>query len=265
MKGWLDDEVAVVPREVLYPQDQTTEQIQQRNTETMQLSQDSATTAALRELGIPIATEVVVRAVTEGAPAAGRLESGDVLTSVEGKKVTKASELRAAIGARPAGAVVKIGYIRDGEPGTVDITTARASDTEARAVIGVEPGEQADYPFDVQIQLKDVGGPSAGLMFALGIIDKLDEPPLTGGAYVAGTGEISPEGVVGPIGGIAQKLLGARRKGATLFLTPAANCAEAAAARPDGLTLAKVATLDDALTALQVTRDGGTPVSCSAA
>jgi PDZ domain-containing protein len=265
MKGWLDDEVAVVPREVLYPQDQTTEQIQQRNTETMELSQDSATTAALRELGIPIATEVVVRAVTPGAPAAGRLEPGDVLTSVDGKPVTRASELRAAIGARPPGAVVQVGYTRDGEPGRAELTTAPAGDDAARAIIGVEPGEQADYPFEVRIQLKDVGGPSAGLMFALGIIDKLDKPPLTGGAYVAGTGEISPEGVVGPIGGIAQKVLGARRKGATLFLTPAANCAEAAAARPEGLTLARVATLGEALTALRVTRSGGTPVTCSAA
>lgn len=263
MKGWLDDEVAVVPRDVLYPQGQTTEQIQQRNTETMQLSQDSATTAALRQLGIPIATEVVVRAVTQGAPAAGKLEPGDVLTSVDGTKVTRAAALRDAIGRRSPGQPVRIGYTRDGEPATVELTTARAGEDEPRAVIGVEPGEQADYPFDVEIQLKDVGGPSAGLMFALGIIDKLDRQPLTGGAYVAGTGEISPEGEVGPIGGIAQKLLGARRKGATLFLTPAGNCAEAAGARPDGLTLARVATLQDALTALRVTRDGGTPVTCS--
>ncbi len=264
MEGWLDSDVAVVPREVLYPADETVEQIQERNTETMQLSQDNATSAALRALEVPISTEVVVRAVSDGSPAAGKLQPGDVLTSVDGKRVARATELRDAIGGRAPGAPVAIGYTREGKAAVAELTTGRSSDTPPRAVIGVEPGEQADYPFTVKISLKDVGGPSAGLMFALGIIDKLTEQDLTGGRYVAGTGEISPDGAVGPIGGIAQKLLGARRKGATLFLTPAANCAEAAGATPKGLTLAKVSSLQDALTALRVVRDGGTPVGCAA-
>jgi PDZ domain-containing protein len=100
-------------------------------------------------------------------------------------------------------------------------------------------------------------------MFALGIVDKLEPGSLTGGTYVAGTGEITPEGAVRPIGGIQQKLRGARGKGATLFLVPAENCADAAATRPDGLTLARVSTLAEAVTALDVVRDGGTPTACA--
>jgi len=115
----------------------------------------------------------------------------------------------------------------------------------------------------VTINLKEVGGPSAGMMFALGIIDKLGPDSLTGGRHIAGTGEITADGTVGPIGGIGEKLLSARRAGATLFLAPAGNCAEAARSLPAGLVVAKVATLQDALTALQAVRDGGTPVTCT--
>ena len=113
------------------------------------------------------------------------------------------------------------------------------------------------------INLQDVGGPSAGMMFALGIIDKLAQPSLTGGRHVAGTGEIDPAGAVGPIGGIVQKLIGARDNGATLFLAPAGNCNEVVGHIPPGLTVARVATLDDALKALADVRAGRTPAGCT--
>ncbi len=114
------------------------------------------------------------------------------------------------------------------------------------------------------IRLKEVGGPSAGLMFALGIIDKLGPDSLTGGRYIAGTGTITPAGEVGPIGGIPQKLIAAKEKGAVAFLVPAGNCAEAAASAPAGLLLIEVGTLTAALDGLEALRDGGTPVSCAA-
>ena len=120
-----------------------------------------------------------------------------------------------------------------------------------------------DLPFDVDISLTDVGGPSAGLMFALGIVDKLRAPSLTGGKFIAGTGEISPDGTVGPIGGITQKLIAARAKGAVAFLVPEANCAEAALRPPAGLALVKVGSLGDALRNLDAVRVGSTPTLCS--
>ena len=110
-------------------------------------------------------------------------------------------------------------------------------------MVGVAVSETYKFPFQVKIRVGDIGGPSAGLMFALGIIDKLTPGNLTGGRFIAGTGEISADGTVSPIGGIQQKMVGARAAGATVFLTPAANCPDTAGAVPQGLRLIKVSTL----------------------
>lgn len=264
LRGWFDRTKAVVPRDVVYPPDKTTEQVNEENAASMTRSQNSAITAAARELGFETVTVKVAR-VTAGSPSDGRLEAGDVLTSVNGTPVTDGAALRAAIVAAGVGEPVTVGYRRGRTAATAEITTAAAPDDAARAVIGIEPAEEpVDLPFEVDITLEDVGGPSAGLMFALGILDKLDEASLTGGKHIAGTGEISADGTVGPIGGITQKLIAARAEGAVAFLVPEANCAEASQAPPAGLTLVKVATLDAALTGLAALRDGRTPVTCAA-
>jgi len=142
------------------------------------------------------------------------------------------------------------------------VPTIASEDKPVRPIVGLSLEERAKFDVTVEIGLKDVGGPSAGLMFALGIIDKLGRESLTGGRAIAGTGEITAEGVVGPIGGIPQKMLGARESGATVFLVPADNCEEAKKARHDGLQLVKVGTLKEALDALKALREGGTPQSC---
>jgi PDZ domain-containing protein len=116
------------------------------------------------------------------------------------------------------------------------------------------------YPITVKISVGDVGGPSAGLMFALGIYDKLTPGDLTGGRFIAGTGTIDPEGHVGPIGGIQQKMVAARDAGATVFLTPTKNCGDAVAAAPKGLRLVRVDTLHGALQALTALRTGQGPI-----
>ena len=263
--GWFASDLAVVPREVVFPPGRTDEQVNEQNVQAMRSSQDTATTAALQALGVPSTTEVVVRAVNDGAPAEGELEPGDVLTSVDGRKVTSSKDLAARISARTPGDPVRIGYLRDGKAGEATLTTARATvDGDERAVIGVATGERQDFPVDVTITLKSVGGPSAGLMFALGIIDKLGPESLTDGNYIAGTGTIAADGTVGPIGGISQKLLAAEQKGADAFLVPAGNCAEALASAPDGLRLLRAATLDEALEGLEALREGGQPPSCEA-
>jgi PDZ domain-containing protein len=112
-------------------------------------------------------------------------------------------------------------------------------------------GYKYDFPIEVSLQLGDVGGPSGGMMFALGIIDRLTPGDLTGGLHVAGTGTIAQSGEVGPIGGVVQKLYGAKRSGATVFLAPAANCDEIVGNVPEGLRVVKIETLQDALTALE--------------
>lgn len=259
IRGWFSDEQAVVPREVVYPPDRTEKQVQQQNQEEFQTSQSSAETVALRELGYPIQT--FVAKVTEDGPAAGKLRADDVITTVDGAEGTSPERLTELIRAKPAGTALTVGYSRSGKPGSVSVTTAADGDGTPR--VGVEIKKRQPHPFTVEIDLGEIGGPSAGLMFTLGIIDKLKPEDLTGGKVIAGTGTIDDEGNVGPIGGIPQKLVGANDADAQLFLVPINNCAEALRNAVPGLPMAEVATVDDALTALQTFRTGGTPKPCS--
>lgn len=257
IQGWFSDDEAVVPRELVYPPGESREEVEERNAEDFKVSQTSAETVALRELGFPV--RVVVKTVAEDGPSVGLLRPGDVVNSVNGQSVPVASRLTELIRAEPPGTTLEIGYTRDGAPGTARIIS---QEKDGRPRIGVGIEQQQPHPFTLTIDLEDIGGPSAGLMFSLGIIDKLTPDDLTGGRIIAGTGTIDDEGRVGPIGGIPQKLVGAKDAGATAFLVPADNCAEAVRNPQPGLPLLKVATLDEALTALEALRTGGEPARC---
>ena len=249
---WVSPRTAVIPREIILPPDTTDNQRQQQNQQEMQQSQDNATTAALRELGYPATTSVVVSAVSNGAPADGKLKPADVLTSVDGVAVTDAKSVGTLVRKHQPGQVVAIGYTRDGVAGTVDITTGSSKDTPPHAIVGITPAESSSFAVKVTISLTNIGGP----------IDKLGPDSLTGGRKIAGTGEITPDGKVGPIGGIAEKMIGAKDRGAKVFLSPAENCPEAKSTKPSGITLVKVETLKGALAALKTLREGGTPPAC---
>lgn len=257
LAGWFSSDEAVVPRELVYPPGQSEQEVEQRNAEDFQISQTSAETAALRELGYPV--QVVVKAVVADGPSAAALKAGDVLTSVDGRPVTTASRLTELIRGKPAGTAMTIGYTRDGATGAATVTSR---EQDGRPRIGIEIDQRQPHPFELKIELGDIGGPSAGLMFALGIVDKLEPADLTGGKIIAGTGTIDDEGRVGPIGGIAQKLVGAKDAGAKVFLVPADNCAEAVRNSQPDLPLLKVGSLDDALAALETLRAGGQPTRC---
>jgi PDZ domain-containing protein len=259
MRGWLAHDYAVVPRELIYPPDRTQQQVDQQNAEDFKQSQSSAETVALRELGFPV--QVTIAEVVAGLPADGALKVGDVVASVDGTQVTSAQKLSELVRAKPPGTARVIGYVRDGAAKSVTLTTVKAEDGNPR--FGVRVEQKQPHPFKLSIQLDRIGGPSAGLMFALGIFDKLDPVDLTGGRIIAGTGSIDDEGKVGPIGGIPQKLVVAKIAHATIFLTPGANCAEAMDNPQPGIKLVKVTGFDDALQALQELRDGGTPTLCS--
>ncbi|MBF9129971.1 PDZ domain-containing protein [Plantactinospora sp. S1510] len=256
--GWFSSDEAVVPYELIYPPGQSEKQIEERNAEDFAASQTSAETAALRELGYPV--QVVVKKVTPGAASDGILKVGDVLTSVDNKPVPSATTLTDLIRSRPVGSPLAVGYTRDGTPATATLVSASTDGGPPR--IGVEIEQNQPHPFELKIDLSDIGGPSAGLMFALGIIDKLKPEDLTGGKIIAGTGTINDEGTVGPIGGIPQKLVGAKRAGAKYFLVPADNCEEALRNAQSGLPMARVATLGEALSALETIRAGGQPTRC---
>ena len=259
MQGWARTDQAVVPRDLLYPPGRSDEQVQLENTAQMVTSQSSAKTAALLELGIPVT--VTVGDVSQDGPANDILEAGDDLVSVDGTPVTSPQQLRDLIGAVTPGGTVTVVLERDGEQRTETIVTQAFPEDPARPLIGIVP-VVTDYPFEIDISLENVGGPSAGLMFSLGIIDKLTPGPLADGRYVAGTGELDDQGLVGPIGGIEQKVAEAGKKGVDVFLVPADNCAAAVKNAPDEVELVKVATLSEAYEALQTLAAGGVPVSC---
>jgi PDZ domain-containing protein len=264
LSGWLSDDKIVVPRTVIYPEGQTAEEATQQNTALFDDSEDQAITAALAAKGIkPLRTEVVVDSVTQGTPAAGKLQSGDVITGVDGTPLAKPDDVHTLIQKHKPGETVKLTITRAGQSQDISIVTAQSHDTgPSRAVVGFVPRTRNVFPFDVKIQLDNVGGPSAGMMFALGIIDQLSPEDITGGLKIAGTGTIDADGKVGPIGGVQMKTLAAKRDHATVFLTPAENCADAVKNAPSGLKLVKVTTLQSALDALKTLRSGGTPTMC---
>jgi PDZ domain-containing protein len=197
---------------------------------------------------------VAVSAVNARYPAHDKLLPGDVIISVDGQAVDGGAALRKVITAHDPGDPVTFVVERAKKRVEVTVTTVKAPGKNGDTIVGITTRDAADYPFTVRIGLKDVGGPSAGLMFALGIVDKLTPGSLTGGAFVAGTGEIDDSGQVGPIGGITQKMIAAKRAGATVFLAPAGDCAEAVSTVPGGLKLVRVTSLTSALSSLDALR-----------
>ena len=259
VKGWFDDEVTVVPREQVYPSDQSVEKTQADNRQAFLTSEQAARAAALGALGYP--EKVVVQDLTKDSASQGQLAAGDAIEAVNGVPTPDQDSLAAALAAIPPGSTIAVDYTRTGAPGVATVTTAAAAEGSGSA-LGVKILQTPYAPFDVDIQVDDVGGPSAGLMLSLGIIDMVGDTDLTEGAVVAGTGTIDAAGTVGPIGGIPLKMVAARDIGAELFLVPSANCAEAVRNAQPGLPMARVATLDDALAALADLRAGRTPPSC---
>jgi Lon-like protease len=245
ISGWLDRTTAVVPQEEVFAPGQTQQQSDAENKAEMVSSQESATAAAMATLGIKVPTILTVDGVEPSAPAAKVLEQGDVIRTVNGKAITDLAKLRTVLEATKAGADVEIEVRRKSADKSLTVKTI-PSPQDGRTVLGVFIDPTFSFPFSVKIQIEDIGGPSAGTMFALGIIDTLTEGDLTGGKKIAGTGTIDADGLVGPIGGIRQKLVGARRAGARYFLAPADNCVEVRKHVPDGLTVVKVDTLTTA-------------------
>lgn len=250
VQAWLDPTRSVVPVEAIFPEQTSVEEQQQVSQAEMVSSQESATAAALTELGEDVPATLEVAGAEPGTGAEGVVAEGDVIVSFQGSSVDSYAELIDGLAQTEPGSDVVLGVRRDGATRDLTITTGGV-EGEDRAVMGVYIDPQYDFPIDVSIQIEDIGGPSAGMMFALGIIDKLTPEDEANGEVIAGTGTMSPEGDVGPIGGIEQKLYGAKRDGATWFLAPAGNCAEVAGNVPDGLRVARVETLRDARAAME--------------
>ena len=272
--GWLNPESIVVPYSTVYPDNKSAQEVSEENAEEFNTSQESAKVAALRQLGYKVPSRTIVGSVVKDGPAHGTLHAGDVIKAVDGTAVRKPQQVASLVSKRKPGKPVTFSLIPakkakqaekageepdPAEATDVTVRTKKAPD-DGRAIVGIQPSTSHTFPFKIDINLPDVGGPSAGLMFALGIVDKLSPTDLTGGKNVAGTGTIDDDGKVGEIGGIQMKTIGATQKEnpAEFFLTPKGNCAAAAKDKPDGLTLVEVGTIGQAMDALQQIRSGKT-------
>jgi PDZ domain-containing protein len=249
--AWFDPQRALVPRDLYYPAEQSVKEAEHESAVAMASSQDSAVVAALSELGYQVPFRVVVHSVSKGAPAQGHLRVGDVITAVHGTPVEEAADVSALLQDVEPGQQATFTVRRDGRETEVRSPTTAAEDDPSRTLVGITIADDPQIPFYVSNKLgQRIGGPSAGLMFSLAIVDKLTPGALTGGEHIAGTGTITMNGQIGPIGGIGQKIAGADNAGASVFLVPSANCAEARKAQSNDLTLVRVPTLESAVDAL---------------
>ena len=252
---WLDRDDAVYPYLAVHPDEETEESSRREGAQQMASSQDFAVRVALTELGYDVPQVLKVASVTADAPADGVLRADDRLLAVNGTsissdpEVSDDEELRTLIGEAPPGEALRLRIVRDDKERTVSVTPV---EEDGRQIIGIVPGFDYDFPVEVAINISpDIGGPSAGLMFSLAVYDTLTPDSLAGDHVVAGTGEISPDGVVGPIGGIQQKIAGARQTGADLFLVPEDNCPDALGADNGDMRLVMATTMHDARLALE--------------
>lgn len=246
--GWTSQDKSVQPVELIFPEPVTQEEQQEQGQAQMISSQESATVAALTALGYEVPTTMTVVSAAEGTGADGAVEADDVIVSLDGEPLESYPELLAALDDVTPGDDVVLGVERDGEPVDLTITTGVG---DGRALLGVLIDPVYDFPVDVTIQIEDIGGPSAGTVFALGIIDLMTPEDELDGAVVAGTGTMDVDGRVGAIGGIGQKMYGAVRDGAQWFLAPSDNCPEVAGHEPEGLEVVAVSTLAEARAAME--------------
>ena len=267
--GWIDPDRRVVPRESVYPEGETEEENTARNVEAFSTSQSYAIAAAMDYLDQPIKEQVIVTSVGLGTPAQDKLRAGDEILTVDGVQMTTPEQVVEAVRSKPIGTDLNFSVMRGDTKLDVVVTSGtRPDDPETEQnestipYIGIGIDINYSAEFEIKFGVTGVGGPSAGTLFAIGIIDKLTPGALTQGKIIAGTGTIDPDGNVGEIGGIRQKLIGARDAGAVLFLAPEGNCDEVIGHIPDGLTVAAIETLEDAMDEIEAFNAGATVTPC---
>jgi PDZ domain-containing protein len=268
--GWISPDRRVVPRESVYPEGETEEENIARNVEAFSTSQSYAIAAAMDFLEQPVNEQVIVTSVGLDTPAQDKLRAGDEILAVDGVEMTAPEQVVDAVRSKPVGTDLNFSIVRSGSKLEVVVTSSTrpddpATDQDEATIPYIGIGIDINYSaeFEINFGVTGVGGPSAGMMFAIGIIDKLTPGALTQGKIIAGTGTIDPDGNVGEIGGIQQKLVGARDAGAILFLAPEGNCDEVIGHVPNGLTVAAVASLEDAMDEIESFNNGDQVTACS--
>jgi len=255
--NWALGPHVVLPREVVYPLAVEGRVIERDSRAEMAGSKVTATAAALSFLGYQFEEIYFVSRILEYSDAKGKLEPGDRILIVDGDKINEIEEIRGAYSDKKIGDVIDIEVERviNGESRNVLESVRLVSNQELgadpnRPAIGILVGTTAKFPVDIDFNIRGVGGPSAGLIFAVGVVEKLTPEDLLRGRQIAGTGSIDPNGRVRAIGGIEEKMIGASRKGATIFLAPRENCPDIKHV-PKGLKVIPVSTLSEAIAALR--------------
>ncbi|UQX89735.1 PDZ domain-containing protein [Jatrophihabitans telluris] len=256
LRGWLAHDEVVVPHDSIYPPGQTQQQTDAQDKQDFIESQDAAVAAAACYLKYP--RGFGVSSVSDTSPNKGVLKPGDVFESLNGTKVSDDTGLLAVLKTLKPGDSVPALVLRNGIETTLKLTLGAAAAGSTTPRLGIALTSGCLPPFNIALGLSGIGGPSAGLMFALGIVDKLGTDDLTHGKIVAGTGTIDAQGNVGQIGGIQLKMLGAKRDGASVFLAPSSNCPDVRGNVPSGLTVIKVSTMTDAINELDAYAAGKT-------
>ena len=256
VRSYFDSDTAVVPKSLIYPDQQSESDSTTVSAAQLASSKDTSRAAALQAAGYKVTFVPAVQSVLKGGAAVGKLIAGDVIDRIDGVKPASANAVASAISGHKPGDEVSLTVTRDGAQQTVSIVTKPDVKDKSKARVGISLGEKFVFPIDITNNVgSEIGGPSAGTMFALAIYDKLTPGALTGGKRVAGTGEITGDGTVQPIGGIRQKMAGASADKVSIFLVPTANCAEASKGDNFGMTLVRITTLKSAISALEKLSD----------
>jgi PDZ domain-containing protein len=243
-----DPAIDVTRRERIRPPEESDEEYRERNLQLMDQSKENAIAVAVERVGGAVIESdgVQVVGLVEGAPAVDVLELEDVITSIEGVPVSVAQDIGELLADSSPGDVVAIGVQRGSDHLDLEITLTASAEAATRPLIGIQ-AQTLNPRYPVDINSENVGGPSAGLMYTLGIIDVLTEGDLTHGHVIAGTGTIAPDGSVGSIGGIRQKVVAAEAAGAEVMLVPAANYGDALTAPSDDIEIVSIGNIDEAL------------------
>jgi PDZ domain-containing protein len=254
--AWLLPSRTVEPKDMVYPEGIEPDVDRQIDQAVFDASMSTALAAAAEYLGRPVSSEAIVQSVEPGAPADGALQSGDVITAVAGQPTSNSAEVGAAVAAQPAGSAITVDYMRNDAADSVTVTGGSRDAGGGGAYLGILVVDRYTSDFEVDIALDGIGGPSAGLVFALAIVDSMTPEDLFEGTHVAGTGAIDAQGRVGAIGSVDKKALSADDAGAGLFLVPQENCSDLPDRIPEGLTVVPVATLATAIDSMSAWRSG---------
>ena len=245
------DGADAVPAHAIVPEGSSFQERREQNRRAMDRSQEIAAAVALRELGHEVGSDPngsLVVAVAEDAPATGKLEPGEVIVAVDGTAVATPDDLRRLIGRHEVGDTVRLSVREGDETRTVEVGTIASPDDPEQPIVGIQVEQFADIdvPLDVEFDLGNVGGPSAGLAFALDLVEEL-RGDVDRGNLVVATGELQLDGTVSPVGGLKQKTIGAKRAGADVFLVPAGDNAAEARRHADGMRIIAVESFQQAL------------------